>query len=204
MTEPQPSFPGLVDRLRTGDAAAAAAVFRRFSHRLIGLARSRMEERIRRKDDPEDVVQSAFKSFFRRQADGEFDLKDWEGLWALLTVIVLRKCGRRVEYYRAFCRDINRERAPAVGEDGSAADWEAIARDPTPDEATMMAETVERLFGTLDEQGRSIIQYALQGWKAGEISSELGIALRTVYRTLERVRLVLEQADKDPATSAIG
>jgi RNA polymerase sigma-70 factor (ECF subfamily) len=193
MPDPQPSFPALVERLRTGDAGAAEMVFHRFSHRLIGLARARMEERIRRKVDPEDVVQSAFKSFFRRQAENEFDLKDWEGLWALLTVIVLRKCGRRAEYYRAFCRDVRREHAPAANDGASIAGWEAVARDPTPDEAVVMAETVAGLFGALDEQGRSIVQLALQGWRAGEIGAELGIALRSVYRNLERVRLLLEQ-----------
>ena len=50
-------------RLRAGDNAAAAEVFRRFANRLIGLARTHLDARVRQKVDPEDVMQSALKSF---------------------------------------------------------------------------------------------------------------------------------------------
>jgi len=198
-----PSFDDVIVGLRSGDAVASERVFHRFARRLIELARSRMEERVKRKVDPEDVVQSAFRSFFRLYAEGEFELKDWDGLWALLTVIVLRKCGRRVQYYRAFCRDVGREQSPPVANDSSIADFEAIAREPTPQEAAIMTETVEQLFALLDEQSRSVIQLALQGWKVGEIGTQLGVAQRTVYRTLGRVRLLLErQSKEEPQPSA--
>src|SRR5580692_11428902 len=95
-----PSFDTVMQRLRAGDDEAAADVFRRFADRLIGLARSRLDERLRQKVDPEDVMQSVFKSFFRVQADGKLDLANWDSLWALLTVITLRKCGHRIEYFR--------------------------------------------------------------------------------------------------------
>lgn len=41
------SFNDVMARLRRGDDDAAAAVFRRFGQRLIGLARSRLEEVVR-------------------------------------------------------------------------------------------------------------------------------------------------------------
>src|SRR4051812_14113370 len=99
------SFADLMARLRAGDQDAAARVYQHFARRLIGLARSRLDGLMRRKEDPEDVVQSVFRSFFARQAGGQFDLDDWNSLWSLLTVITLRKCGHRVEYFRAARRD---------------------------------------------------------------------------------------------------
>ena len=44
----------------------------------------------RQKVDPEDVVQSAFRSFFTRQAAGQFDVASWDDLWGLLVVITVR------------------------------------------------------------------------------------------------------------------
>ncbi len=126
-------FAEVMTRLRAGDDAAAAEVFRRFANRLIGLARTHLDGRIRQKVDPEDVMQSALKSFFVRHQGGQFDLAGWDSLWSMLVVITLRKCGHQIEHYRAACRDVQREQTPLprVAED-SAPSWEAIANDPTP------------------------------------------------------------------------
>ena len=48
---------------------------------LIGLARSHLGGVIRQKVDPEDVVQSVFRSFFQRNAQGNWNLDDWDSLW---------------------------------------------------------------------------------------------------------------------------
>ena len=64
------SFADVMDRLRSGEDDAARDVFVRFARRLIGLARKHLDGRLAVKVDPEDVVQSAYKSFFVRHRDG--------------------------------------------------------------------------------------------------------------------------------------
>ena len=59
-----------MERLRAGDDEAAREVFDRFARRLVGLARRRFDRRLAHRVDPEDVVQSAFKSFFVRHREG--------------------------------------------------------------------------------------------------------------------------------------
>jgi RNA polymerase sigma-70 factor (ECF subfamily) len=76
----QDSFEFLMARLNAGEGGAADALFRRYAERLLALARSRLEEAVRRKEDPEDVLQSVFKSFFTRHQDGQFDVAGWESL----------------------------------------------------------------------------------------------------------------------------
>jgi RNA polymerase sigma-70 factor (ECF subfamily) len=66
-----PPFHDLMARLRDGDPDAARAVFDRFARRLAALAAARLPAVLRSKLDPEDVVQSAFRTFFRRQAAGD-------------------------------------------------------------------------------------------------------------------------------------
>ncbi|MFN4258057.1 MAG: RNA polymerase sigma factor [Gemmataceae bacterium] len=183
-----------MSRLRGGDEQAAAEVFRRFARRLIGLAGSRLHGMIRQKVDPEDVMQSVFKSFFRRHAEGQFDLESWDSLWSLLTVLTLRKCGCRIRYYQAARRDVQREMPPAPVHDGAeASPWEAIAREPTPTEVMQLTETVEQLFRDMDPRDREIVELALQGYKAQEISTKVRLTERTVYRVLNRVKKKLQR-----------
>jgi RNA polymerase sigma-70 factor (ECF subfamily) len=174
-------------RLRAGDEDAAAEVLYRFAHRLVALARAQLESKIRQKEDPEDVVQSVFRSFFRRGREGQFQIDDWESLWGILTVITLRKCGNRIEYFHAARRDVQRE-AQLLTSRESGVNWEAVARDPTPAEAAMLAETVEQMMRGLDESDRQIVSLHLQGYTAPEISAEVGYAERTVWRTVARIR----------------
>jgi RNA polymerase sigma-70 factor, ECF subfamily len=58
-------------RLRSGDQDAAREVFQRFVGQLIRLARRQFDVVLRRKVDPEDVVQSAYKSFFSLSNSGD-------------------------------------------------------------------------------------------------------------------------------------
>jgi RNA polymerase sigma-70 factor (ECF subfamily) len=182
------SFENLMARLHQGDEQAAEALFKRYAHRLIGLARTHLDGMIRQKVDPEDVVQSVFRSFFQRNAAGNWNLDDWDSLWSMLTVITVRKCGHRIEHFRAHRRDIRREVTPAVSPDGSSSGWEAIAREPTPEEAARLSETIEQLMRELDARDRPILQLSLQGFDIAEIGEQIGRTERTVYRAMERIK----------------
>jgi RNA polymerase sigma-70 factor (ECF subfamily) len=194
---PHDSFIALEARLRTGDEEAAGEVFRRFRGRLIGLARARLDARIRRKEDPEDVVQSVYRSFFARHRAGQYSLSDWDSLWSLLTVVTVRKCTNRAEYYRARCRDVGGEVAPPAWGDSTAGTSTAVDREPTPLEAAVLAETIEHLMRGLDEDDRAIIELKLQGYSVPEIGERLGRAERTVRRVCEyfKARLRRVQAE---------
>jgi RNA polymerase sigma-70 factor (ECF subfamily) len=195
MNEPD-GIEGLMDRLRAGDEGAAAEVFHRFAHRLIALARTQLQAVIGPKEDPEDVVQSVYRSFFRRQREGQFRIDSWDNVWGILTVITVRKCGKRVEYFRAARRDVQREVRLAAGADSGRA-WEAVARDPTPREAAVLAETLERLMRSLEATDREILALHLQGYTTPEISAQVGYAQRTVRRTLETIRSRLRQFQEE-------
>jgi RNA polymerase sigma-70 factor (ECF subfamily) len=183
-----PSFVELVTRLRQGDEEAAAQVFELYARRLIDLARSQLSNQLRRKLDPEDVAQSALKSFFRGVRHGKISLSDWDGLWSLLVLITLRKCRKQVVYYRRARRAVARE-VPALADDNERRlAVEALARDPLPDEAAQFVETLEEALFGFDAIDRQVLLHALRGDKPAEISETLGITQRRTYRVLERVR----------------
>src|SRR6516225_7056918 len=133
--------------LKAGRDEAATRVFNRFASRLIALARTQLSPQIRQKVDPEDVLQSVFRSFFRRNAEGQFgEFESWDNLWAMLVVLTVRKCGGRIDYFHAACRDVQREVSPPVSPDSSRADLDPRDDEPTPSQAAMLTETVEQLM----------------------------------------------------------
>jgi len=174
---------------RLADDQAARAIVERFTRRLIGLARSQLDAHFQRKIDPEDVIQSVYKSFFIRYGDRGLTEDGWDGLWGLLTCITVRKCADRVRYLRTEARDLARE--TSWTDDRSP--WhEAVGREPTPEEAVVLAETVAHLLRGLEGDERSIAELSLQGYTTQEISTALGRAERSVRRLRERVRKRLE------------
>jgi RNA polymerase sigma-70 factor (ECF subfamily) len=190
------SFADFLGRLRAGDDAAARELFDRFAHQLIALARRRFDGALRHKVDPEDVVQSAYKSFFLRYGAGGLDAVNWDSLWGLLTLITVRKCAERVAYHRAERRDAAREVSAPPGEGWDP--WQGVfGREPTPLQAAELSETVDRLLAGLDEDERPVLELSLQGYTTREISERLGRAERTVRLLRECVRKRLERMQQE-------
>ena len=50
---------------------------------------------LQQREDPEDVVQTVLRTYFRRAALGEFQIADSSDLWALLAKITRRKILKR-------------------------------------------------------------------------------------------------------------
>jgi RNA polymerase sigma-70 factor (ECF subfamily) len=142
---------------------------------------------MRSKVDPEDIVQSVFRSFFLRFQDGDWRFVNWDSLWGLLALVTLRKCSNRCAYLCRECRDGSREVDAAA-----AVPWEPIDPTPSPVEAAVLTETVERLLNSLDPPERAVVELSLQGYTAAEIAGRLGRAGRSVRRVREQVRKWLE------------
>jgi RNA polymerase sigma-70 factor (ECF subfamily) len=181
-------FPELADRLGAGDPAAESLVVDRFTIQLVSLARRQLGERIRRKTAPEDAVQSAFKSFFKRSRRGQFDIGGWDGLWSLLALITVRKCAARRERYLSARRDVRREMPLSTAFVDGRAPCIPVSRGPLPEEALALIELVEQLLSGLSDGEQQIVLLRLQGYSIDEVCQTVHRADRTVRRVLARVR----------------
>ena len=190
------SFLDVKLRLSSGDGDAAREIFQRFSGRLVALARSRMNPRLREKVDPEDVAQSVFKSFFSRQSEGQLELINWDSLWGLLALFTIRKCARRAEHYQADRRDMAREVSVAGGTDGSSTGWQFVSTEPTAEQAAILSETLASLMAVLTERERDMLTKSLQGYSPEEVAKSVPCSARTVRRLLLRVRGQLDEMDR--------
>lgn len=99
----------LLARYQAGDKAAADEIFRRYVGRLTVFARARLAPRVARRVDPEDVVLSAYRSFFIRARDGRLSFTRSGDLWRVLVAMTLNKVRRQVARHEAEKRAIRRE-----------------------------------------------------------------------------------------------
>ena len=167
---------------KSGDQDAATQIFRRYQIRLHALVRSRLSKKLARRVDAEDILLSAYRSFFVGAQSGRFTPTDSDDLWPLLTTIVLRKLTRQARHHKAECRSIDDERQ----EDSVL--WESlISHEPTAEHAAILTDEIEQLLSDLDLTAREVVVRTLQGADVNSIANELELHERTVRRALERI-----------------
>jgi RNA polymerase sigma-70 factor (ECF subfamily) len=168
----------LVARLRSGDADAAEALFNRYAQRLTHLAEQHLSRKLAGRVDGEDIVQSVFRTFFRRSGQGEFHIDNSAQLWKLLVKITVLKARARGRFHSAGQRDIDREHA------GEAWLATAAAHEPGPEEAAILVDQIERLLDGLPPVCCHILQLRLEGHPVAEIALRLNLSRQSIYRLL--------------------
>jgi RNA polymerase sigma-70 factor (ECF subfamily) len=185
----------LVARWRAGDAEAADELFQRYAGRLIALARTRLSAKLAGRVDPEDIVQSAYRSFFAGARSGGYDLQHGGDLWGLLVAITLHKLQDQVRHHTSHKRSVNSERT--FGSEDSLLGIQAslLAPGPSPVEALALVEQLERVMSGLEPLQRRMLELRLQGFNLEEIAADTRLSRRTVRRVLERIKQQLERGD---------
>lgn len=181
----------LLDQWRQGDDQAARQLFDQYAERLIALSRKRLSQRLASRVDPEDVVQSVFRTFFLRAKEGQFKIEDQDDLCKLLVRITVHKTLRQVEFHQAAKRDPHQEESQ-----GDAANdrlLQALGREPTPDAAASFLDELDHFLGQLRPEDRRILELRLQGVENEEIAAQLGVSDRKIRRMIERLRGLAEQ-----------
>ncbi|MCI0464584.1 MAG: sigma-70 family RNA polymerase sigma factor [Gemmataceae bacterium] len=148
--------------------------------RLIALARRKLGPDVRRQLDPEDIVQSVFKSFFLRPEEAQgYSAEDLQKLLAYRTA---RKCDKKLRNLFAQRRDVRREEHP-----GDSDSWQpADPRELSPEEEAALHDLRAWLRRQLAEEDFQVIELKAQGFNTAEISEQVGCCDRTVRRVLER------------------
>ncbi len=173
----------LLRRFQGGEENAATAIYLRYAQRLNLLARAKTGRELAVRLDPEDIVQSVFRTFFRRAAHGHYQVPDGEELWKLFLVIALNKIRTLGEFHRAAKRDV-----------GHTTDLEkvgpGIADTHCPDEQAfrILQMTVDGLLAELPETQRRMVVLRIEGHDVQSIAQQTGRAKRSVERALQNFR----------------
>ncbi len=173
----------LLDRVLKGKPGFERDLVERYTARLLQVARRQLPERIRGRLDPEDIVQSVFRSFFGRLKGGEFSFEDSHDMWRLLTVMTFHKVQNSIKHHQRGRRDVRREKS-------SEDDKEAAIPEPTPgpEDVAILYECLERLLGDLPDEYRAIVTLRLEGHTIAEVAKKVSYSQRTVLRVLGNVQ----------------
>lgn len=190
-----------IEELKAGNTDSAQPLWERYYRRLVPLARRHLKGSSRRVADEEDVLISAFDSFFDGIQRGRFpDLQDRNDLWRLLVVITARKAINQAKRHRRLKRGGGKVRgASAFIAEGNEADLARVIGDePTPEFAAMVADELRALLDLLDEPLlRDIAVWKMEGHTNTEIASLADVSSRTVARKLGLIRKKLERYAQD-------
>jgi RNA polymerase sigma-70 factor (ECF subfamily) len=182
-----PSDHSLLQRFRRGQDDAPTLLYLRYAGRLRALAAAQRSPALAARVDPEDIVQSVFRTFFRRAAQGQYDVPEGEEIWKLLLVIALHKIRDLGDYHRAARRDV-RQTAGGMAFD------RAIAAEPGPDGEALSVLTIviDELLDALPASHRPIVELRIGGNEVAEIAAQVRRSKRTVERVLQEFRQRLD------------
>lgn len=185
-TRPANTDHALLHRYRKGEQDAATQLYLRYSARLQSWASSQTSAVFTTRFDEEDVVQSVFRTLFRRVSEGLYDVPPGEELWQLLLVIALNKIRKLATFHRAQKRDVGKTH-------GSEALELVQYRNQTPDETSLqiLQLVLDDLLRHLPETQRAIVEMRIEGHKTDDIAQSTGRSSRTVERVLQGFRLKL-------------
>ncbi|WP_182869625.1 RNA polymerase sigma factor [Rhodopirellula sp. JC639] len=182
-----PTDKSLVVMIRDGDEEAAEALYDRYARRVFGLVRSKLGARLGAMTEPEDIVQSVFKSMFRGMQSGNYDAPPGTTLWNLLAVIAVRKLSNKASHYSAQRRDASRN-VPLDAELDGVDDGMDLAS------AEFFQVCMQEALDLLRPLHRKILSLRIQGHSIDEIRDLTGRSRRTIERSLQKSRELLAES----------
>jgi RNA polymerase sigma-70 factor (ECF subfamily) len=170
-------------RFRKGEPDAATELYLRYAERLHALVVGQCALDLAPRVGPEDIVQSVFRTFFRRVARGQYDVPEGEELWQLFLVIALHKIRSTAKFHRAAKRDV---RVTSTGVSDNLASGHLVA----PDELarTTLGMVIDELLDSLPASMRPIVELRIEGREVEEIVTRTQRSRRSVERALQEFR----------------
>lgn len=184
--EPQPSDRSLLQRYRHGQEDAATQLYRRYADRLRALAVSQCSGALAQRVDADDIVQSVFRTFFRRITHGGYDVPAGGELWKLFLVIALNKIRSLATFHRAAKRDVRR----AAG--GFERELDGLAHS-NQSALDVLRLIIDEILNSVPAVQRQIIELRIEEYEVSEIAQRTGRSKRTVERVLQQFRRRLQR-----------
>ena len=169
---------------------------------LVRLARQKLGASSRRVADEEDIVVTAFNSFFQGVQAGRFPkLEDRDDLWHVLVMLTARKAVNQLKHQMRQKRGEGRQQGESMflSPDGEMMGIDQIVgSEPSAEFAGQVTEECAALLDRLDDDVlRRIALAKLEGYSNREIATELGVQRRTVERKLRIIRELWSDAKNE-------
>jgi RNA polymerase sigma-70 factor (ECF subfamily) len=177
----------LLRRIQGGQQDASAELYLRYAERLHALVTAQSSKDLARRVEAEEIVQSVFRTFFRRAAHGHYSVPADEEIWKLLLVIALNKVRAAGAYHRAAKRDVRQ----TVGGEAFEHAMES-EHDRDAGALTVLRMVIDEVLEGMPAANRQIIELRIEGYDVPEITERVQRSKRTVERVLQGFRNRLE------------
>lgn len=174
------NWESFLDRLQAGDSKACTELFNNYSERLVELASRNIHPHLIKRFDGEDVVQSVFRTFFRRRDEGTLNICHSQQLWKLLVAITVCKT-------RSHARRHTADKRNALLDQNAQLEPKFVDTQPTPEDALSLWEEIDHAIQGLPPRTGEIISGRLEGKSQSEIAAELDLSRQTIHRILKLV-----------------
>jgi RNA polymerase sigma-70 factor (ECF subfamily) len=187
----------LLDKLTSGDEAAAERVFLTYEPYLRVVVRRHLSPGLRAKFDSVDVVQSVWADVLRGFREAGWRFADAAHLRAFLVRLTRHRFIDRLRQHR---RAVEREQSLTGG------DWEETlpASDPRPDDVVQADELWQQILDLCPPEHRELLRLKREGAPTSEIAARTGLhegSVRRILCTLSR-RLARRRERADLGGSA--
>jgi RNA polymerase sigma factor (sigma-70 family) len=183
----------LLEKLNSGDPAAAEKVFLAFEPYLRMVVRKKLSARLRAKFDSMDVVQSVWADVLRGFREADWRFADEAHLRAFLVKVTRHR----------FIDQLRRHRTALAREsplgDLAQAD-EPLSSLPSPSELVQADELAQRMLTLCAPAHREIVRFRMRGVPVAEIATRTGMHVGSVHRILQDLacRVALERKPFTP------
>ena len=187
------TFSELLCRIRSGDAAAAEELVRRYEPALRRMVHVRLiSDRLRRVFDSEDICQSVLASFFVRAALGQYEINGPDDLLKLLAIMARNKVvnkARRMEHGGGTGERVSFADLPNSVLAGAA---------PGPSQHAALNDLLQEVRRRLPPEENRLLDLRQQGVAWADIGLQLGDNPDALRKRLSRaVDLVAQELGLD-------
>jgi RNA polymerase sigma-70 factor (ECF subfamily) len=194
----------LLNGAREGRQQDFTLLFERYRDRLVTVLRRKMDDRLRRRIDPEDIVQETFSDAF---ADlSAFAYRGEGSLYRWLLTIALRKLADGKRFHlgtlkRAARGERSLQSHVGDGRDGGIERGDLIAgKGPTPSVIVYQKERdeiAEEILAELPEDYRTAIRLSIEeGLPLAEVGARMGRSAEAARKLVTRAAMACEKIRK--------
>jgi DNA-directed RNA polymerase specialized sigma24 family protein len=178
MSNPDPLLE-LLDRARAGCQESARLLVENYGNALRRVIRRRLNQKVRRRHDSDDILQSVWSDFFSRALNPE-TYQSPEALLALLSGITIHKTQEaNRDHLDAQKRSLTREMP--LGDD-------LPERRPSGEQTIDAIDEFHHLLEPLSPELQKALTLIGDGYTQAEAAAKAGMGERTLARLLSRVR----------------
>lgn len=161
----------------------------RCTERLLKKVRKQLPDRLRQRLDPEDIVQSVYRSFSQRLKEGNYAFDDSEHVRRLLTMMTYHEIRSAIRYHENEARDVRRE--------GKGAEERLPLLDdlPGPEEVVAFQDLIEHRLKDWPEKHRAMVTLFLHGESIDGIAGRLACSASAVRRVLDSLQTLARVED---------